>query len=72
MFLLSLPYLIIFIIGCHSMYLFNMIYDEREAREKDNAPPVQSQREQIRQPLLNTRIQSSSVAAKPEKKTDPD
>ena len=49
-----------------------MIYDEREAREKDNAPPVQSQREQIRQPLLNTRIQSSSVAAKPEKKTDPD
>jgi len=40
MFLLSLPYLIIFIIGCHSMYLFNMVYDEREARNKEKAPAV--------------------------------
>lgn len=28
MIILSLPYLVIFLIGCHSMYLTNMIYDE--------------------------------------------
>lgn len=33
MFLLSIPFLGVFIIGIHSMYLFNMVYDERKARQ---------------------------------------
>jgi hypothetical protein len=35
MFLLSLPFLLDFLIGIFSMYLFNMVYDERQARKKD-------------------------------------
>jgi len=35
MFLLSLPFLCDFLIGCYSMYLFNMVYDERKARKQD-------------------------------------
>ena len=34
--LLSLPYLVIFAIGCHSMYLTNMIYDEIKFREEES------------------------------------
>ena len=26
MFLMSIPYLVIFLVGCHSMYLFEMVY----------------------------------------------
>ena len=35
LFVMSLPFLGIFIIGCHSMYLLNMIYDELDQRAKD-------------------------------------
>ncbi len=31
--ILSTPFLIIFIIGCHSMYLLDMIYDEERSRK---------------------------------------
>lgn len=41
MFLLSLPYFAIFLIGCHSMYLFNLIFDERKARHQEQAAPSQ-------------------------------
>lgn len=41
---LSLPFLFIFLIGCHSMYLTNMIYDELSHRKKENQP--------LNQPLL--------------------
>lgn len=32
MFLMSIPFLIIFAVGCHSMYLLNMVSDERKER----------------------------------------
>jgi len=35
MLLLSIPFLFIFLIGCHCMYLTNMIYDEVKEREKE-------------------------------------
>jgi len=37
MFFMSLPYLVIFLVGCHSMYLFSMILDERQARKLEAA-----------------------------------
>ena len=33
--ILSLPFLMIFLIGCHSMYCFNIIYDETKLRKQD-------------------------------------
>ena len=33
--LMSLPYLLMFLIGCHSMYLLNMLLDEKAARRQD-------------------------------------
>ncbi len=36
LFLLSLPFLVIFIIGCHSMYLVSMILDENKARKQES------------------------------------
>ena len=35
LFLLSLPFLVIFLIGCHSMYLLSMVLDEVRARKKE-------------------------------------
>jgi hypothetical protein len=35
--ILSSPFLIIFIIGCHSMYLTDMIYDEVKQRKQDRS-----------------------------------
>jgi hypothetical protein len=35
MIILSLPFLCIFIIGCYSMYLTNIVYDEMAARRKE-------------------------------------
>lgn len=35
MFLLSIPFLIDFAIGIYSMYLFNMVYDERKMRKNE-------------------------------------
>ena len=32
MFLMSIPFLIIFIVGCHSMYLLGLVMDERKHR----------------------------------------
>ena len=29
LFIYSLPFFVIFLVGCHSFYLFNMVYDER-------------------------------------------
>lgn len=31
----SLPFLFIFLIGCHSMYLTSMVYDELKERNKE-------------------------------------
>eukprot|EP00347_Sterkiella_histriomuscorum_P000253 403376593 len=36
LFMMSLPFFGIFLVGCHSMYLLNMIYDELAARKKDD------------------------------------
>ena len=33
MFLMSIPFLIIFLVGCHSMYLLNLVFDERKHRQ---------------------------------------
>ncbi len=35
MFILSLPFLVIFIIGCHSMYLLNQVFDEIKQAKSD-------------------------------------
>ena len=35
LFLTYLPFLFIFLIGCHSMYLTDMVYDEMKARKKE-------------------------------------
>ena len=34
--LLSIPYMLIFAIGCHTLVLTNMILDEMEQRKKDD------------------------------------
>ena len=50
--LLSVPFLFIFIIGCHSMYLSNMVYDEIKARRQEslrNSPARQLPRQLLRQ-----------------------
>lgn len=39
LFLLSLPFLAIFIIGCHSLYLLSMVMDEVKARKKEQGQP---------------------------------
>ena len=51
MFLMSIPYLVIFLVGCHSMYLFNMVYDERKARKEERAE-IRLDEQLIREPLL--------------------
>jgi asparagine N-glycosylation enzyme membrane subunit Stt3 len=33
LFILTLPFLVIFMIGCHSMYLCNLVMDELKARK---------------------------------------
>lgn len=53
MFLLSLPFLIVFIIGCHSLYLFNMVYDERKARKVELREANNANMEMMAEPLLN-------------------
>lgn len=35
MFLLTLPFFFIFLIGCHSMYLLNMYMDEMKERKQE-------------------------------------
>jgi hypothetical protein len=35
LFLLSIPFLLIFLVGCHSMYLLNIYYDELKARKTE-------------------------------------
>jgi hypothetical protein len=35
LFFLSLPFLVIFVIGCHSMYLLSILMDEIKARKKE-------------------------------------
>jgi hypothetical protein len=35
LFLLTLPFFFIFLIGCHSMYLMNMLMDELKARKDE-------------------------------------
>ena len=43
-FLYSIPYLVVFIVGCHSIYLFNLVFDERKARQDEDR--------QLHEPLL--------------------
>jgi len=35
LFLLSLPFLVIFLIGCHCLYLLSMVLDELKARKNE-------------------------------------
>jgi hypothetical protein len=33
--LMSIPFLLIFLVGCHAMYLLNLVFDENKARKEE-------------------------------------
>ncbi len=46
LFFLTLPFLFIFIIGCHSLYLTNLIFDEKKRLKSGNQPLLSQNRNQ--------------------------
>ncbi|CDW89039.1 e3 ubiquitin-protein ligase neurl1b-like [Stylonychia lemnae] len=60
--LTSLPFLGIFIIGCHSMYLLNLIYDELKLRADQEKNNQKQQPKQIQFSEMNPIVLNSVVA----------
>ena len=53
MFFMSIPFLIIFVVGCHSLYLYSLVSDERTARAKEGQRMMVAGEDEDREGLLH-------------------